>query len=371
MSSQINKYDIAIVGAGPAGAMTAILAARAGLKTLLIDKSEFPREKVCGCCINAAVVSLLTKHELQNVVQDNHAQSLSSFTLFSEKHHVSFPLNGGVAISRSAFDLGLINHAIRAGCEFRSATKASILEWNKTTKTRSIHIVNPRFSQEIEAKVVIAACGLAQSALPAKARAAIHVKKRSRIGIGVHLTEDEYCINSGEIHMHLIKGGYAGFTKLENGQIDLAAAIDPNVMHRVGIDTVFHSLNIKNLSKRIEGTQPLSRFVERVAWPGLFMVGDSGGYTEPFTGEGIGLALKQAVTCAPLIARACNGEVSLPYVEWNKQHHKLLCGTRLRCTAIGWATNFHTLTYQTAAFIARTPLLRQPLLNTLQHAGSA
>ena len=50
MSEQIDStlVDVAVVGAGPAGAAAAIHAARAGFDTLLIDSSPFPRDKTCG-----------------------------------------------------------------------------------------------------------------------------------------------------------------------------------------------------------------------------------------------------------------------------------------------------------------------------------
>lgn len=41
-------YDLVVVGAGPGGSSTAYYASRAGLKTLLLDRQEFPRDKPCG-----------------------------------------------------------------------------------------------------------------------------------------------------------------------------------------------------------------------------------------------------------------------------------------------------------------------------------
>ena len=53
-------WDIAIIGAGPAGSSAAIALAARGRSILLIDKSPFPRSKVCGCCINAAALASLS-----------------------------------------------------------------------------------------------------------------------------------------------------------------------------------------------------------------------------------------------------------------------------------------------------------------------
>ncbi|MFW5768687.1 MAG: FAD-dependent oxidoreductase, partial [Spirochaetota bacterium] len=41
-------YDIAVVGAGPAGSSAAYYAAEGGLSVVLCDKAKFPRRKICG-----------------------------------------------------------------------------------------------------------------------------------------------------------------------------------------------------------------------------------------------------------------------------------------------------------------------------------
>ena len=45
-------WDVAIVGSGPAGASCAAFCAAAGLRTLVLERANFPREKVCGDCLN-------------------------------------------------------------------------------------------------------------------------------------------------------------------------------------------------------------------------------------------------------------------------------------------------------------------------------
>ena len=54
-------FDVAIVGSGPAGAACAAFCARAGVQTLLLEREKFPREKVCGDCLNPACWPVLAR----------------------------------------------------------------------------------------------------------------------------------------------------------------------------------------------------------------------------------------------------------------------------------------------------------------------
>ena len=51
-----NQYDIIIIGAGPSGSSAALYAEKLGLKTILLDKSTFPRDKICGDALSGKSV---------------------------------------------------------------------------------------------------------------------------------------------------------------------------------------------------------------------------------------------------------------------------------------------------------------------------
>src|SRR5438876_185223 len=54
-------FDVAIVGGGPAGSNCAAFCAMAGLQSLVLDREKFPREKVCGDCLNPSCWSILER----------------------------------------------------------------------------------------------------------------------------------------------------------------------------------------------------------------------------------------------------------------------------------------------------------------------
>src|SRR5579862_7588840 len=53
--------DVLIVGAGPAGAVAATLLARAGARVRLLDRADFPRDKLCGDTVNPGALALLRR----------------------------------------------------------------------------------------------------------------------------------------------------------------------------------------------------------------------------------------------------------------------------------------------------------------------
>ncbi len=60
----MSDADVLIAGAGPAGALTAILLARAGCRVRLLDRSTFPRHKLCGDTLNPGAIDILRRHGL-------------------------------------------------------------------------------------------------------------------------------------------------------------------------------------------------------------------------------------------------------------------------------------------------------------------
>lgn len=116
------RFDVLVVGAGPAGSITALVLARGGARVALVDKASFPRDKACGDLVGARGVQLL--HDLQlSVPCETHASDM--IVVGPRDGRVRLPARSGrsypgygISVARSDFDAALQRAAIDAGAAF-------------------------------------------------------------------------------------------------------------------------------------------------------------------------------------------------------------------------------------------------------------
>lgn len=106
-------YDVAVVGAGPAGSLAAAAAARAGLSVLLLEKRKLPREKVCGGLISSRALSLLPPGLLEQVT----GSAITAVRVHSggKSHLYRSGETLGLVVRRAEFDLLLAQYARACG----------------------------------------------------------------------------------------------------------------------------------------------------------------------------------------------------------------------------------------------------------------
>jgi geranylgeranyl reductase family protein len=112
-------YDVIVVGAGPAGSTAAYHCAKAGLKTLILEKDKVPRRKICagGFGILFKDVPECAKHVVK--------QQIDGIIYFVDDFRTDVEL-GMSTVERKDFDYALLKRAIGAGAIFKQARVESV-----------------------------------------------------------------------------------------------------------------------------------------------------------------------------------------------------------------------------------------------------
>src|SRR5262245_50938768 len=132
-------FDVAIVGGGPAGSSCAAFCATAGLRSLVIDREKFPREKVCGDCLNPSCWPILERLSLEEKVRDLPHSELSSVAFIAiDGREVTIDLPSDadceISVKRSLFDELLLRRAHELGANVHEQTTVTGLNRNGAWK---------------------------------------------------------------------------------------------------------------------------------------------------------------------------------------------------------------------------------------------
>jgi flavin-dependent dehydrogenase len=339
-------WDAVVVGAGPAGSMTALELGRAGKMVLLLDRRAFPRWKVCGATLSPGVQNLLVEAELGSLLHTLGGSELHTLRLGGWAIQAELPLNGSVSLSRYAMDLALIEEAQRSGVYFCPEARGKLGPLSSDRRVVEVTVAGER--REAATRVVVAADGLS-SGLMSQAGVPSEVPTSSRrrlVGLGGVFVPAPPGYREGIIHMAVGRTGYVGLSRVEDGSLNVAAALTPGSLREAAspgevVGSLLSECGWPDLpSLPSEGWMGTPELTRRPRQPGserLFAVGDAGGYVEPFTGEGVFWALTGARLSAPFIARV--GESWDPGLlqGWSKAHAGLVGRAQRLCRLISWA----------------------------------
>jgi len=325
------EWDVLVIGAGLAGGLTALLAARQGARVLLVDKKGFPREKVCGGCLNLAALQVFSRAGLLDSLATLGGAWLDRYELFAGGRPLSIPLSGGVSVSRSRLDAWLVDQGQRAGVTFLDQVQATVMgDEPAASRRREVELLPSGHSaRRVNAKVVVVADGLGQSSLSRQAEFDDQVERHSLVGLAARarIAVADVSPVRGTIAMAVGQGGYVGLARDETGDVHLAAAIDPRVLRQSGgpgecvrnlLRQAGHPLSVDWTRLAWLGTGPLTHHLPQAASHRMFVVGDAVQYIEPFTGEGMAWALQSAEQLVPRVIAGLDGWTPELAQGWNQ-----------------------------------------------------
>lgn len=328
------SFDAAIVGAGPAGSATAITLARQGYAVALLDKEQFPRDKLCGDFINPSNWPTLCQLGVQNEILQATSQRVSHFRITSWcGADVAAPMptrNGerayGVPLRRSKLDAILLAAAQRAGAvAFQQHRIKTLLPANEGWL---LGVEAPEGNCQLRARVIIGADG--RNSWLAHHQQLGGGEQGQAVGFQF-LLRSGYAIGN-RVEIHLFPGGYVGLLGLDESTINFCFAVERSCLERHGpLAALLHSQvqqnpNLRAVlreSQRIgaaRSTYPVYFAPRRCCADRLLLVGDAARVSEPVTGEGIYFALRSGVIAGETVAAAlmrgdCSARALQRYVQ--------------------------------------------------------
>lgn len=320
------EADVIIVGAGPGGAAAARYLAVEGFDVIALEKSHYPREKVCGDGLTPRAVREIDLIGLPTPRDEGWIRNVG-LRMVGGGHRLEFPWHDleafpqyGLSLPRAQFDERLANHARAAGADVREGWYVDAALQDDAGRVvgvsaRQTDAKGRKVGDSVEyrAPLVIAADGVsARIALGL----GIERKKNRPMGVAVrtylttHRHEEEWMeghleIWDGERGNSKLLPGYGWIFPLGDGTANvglgtLSAKGTPSKLDHKALlaDWLEHSAHDWEFGEQIGDVKgaaiPMAFNRQPHYVPGMMLVGDSGGMVNPFNGEGIAYAMQAA-----------------------------------------------------------------------------
>jgi geranylgeranyl reductase family protein len=332
------KYDITVVGAGPAGSTVAKFLSEKGFKVLLIDKSKFPRDKPCGGGLPIRVLKRFKYVKDKSLIE---SYSYGGFAYsYSLKYKAELQKNEPIVamVLRKKFDFGLAKLAVDSGAVFSDGKAARDI---KILKDRAKVVLDDGTS--VDSKIVIGADGV-WSVVAKKTG----LRQRwNKFGMCILQeynldkdTLDRFFGKNRLCHIYTRFQKIAGygwvFPKKEHLNIgigEIGSYKNPSKMKTNLLDVYKKYIKTLKQSKIIPEDLDIGRYkggalpvfpLEKTYADRVILVGDAGGFINPISGEGLYYAMSSGEIAAEVITESLENEetseqfLSKYQVNWKK-----------------------------------------------------
>ena len=345
-TTERSRYDVIVVGGGPAGATAAILLARAGRRVAVVEKAAFPRRKVCGEFISAATWPQLRRLGVIEELAAHTGPVVRRVGVFGGPSTVATNMlagsdaEGGRAVSREVLDTVLLRQALAVG--------ATVWQpWQVTgySEVGGLHscVVDSRDNGNrhiLEAPLVGAAHG-SWEAGPLPTQQFIKTIDKADV-LGFKALFRGGALDDDLMPLIAFPGGYGGMVNTGEGRLSLSCCVrrDHLEMARVrypgrpaGEAVLAHivahcagaaqALSAATLDGTWIGAGPIRPGIRSFASGGVFAVGNAAAEAHPVVAEGISIAIQSATLLAEALEPLwAEGPSSLTLVAAQRRYER-------------------------------------------------
>ena len=314
---KVGRFDVAIVGAGPAGSASAISLARKGYSVVLLDKAFFPREKLCGDFLNPIAWPLFEQLGVADDLLSFEHEEVGAFrisTCAGDQARVDFPVQAGqrrfgLGLRRFYLDNLLVQAAEKEGVAVQQGCRVGAVArdaegWSITLEAHSAE-------KQLHSVFLIGADGRNSSVTHRLGLAKTSDGPTDYLAFQLRLTRRWSF--PGEVQIHCFPGGYAGLVGLGGGAANLCFTVEKRrAKENLSLAALLEKFLCKNDFLReclreseivgdIRSAYPVYFSPRRCYGDSFLLAGDAARVTEPVTGEGVYFALKSGILAGEAI----------------------------------------------------------------------
>jgi flavin-dependent dehydrogenase len=321
----VERYDVAIAGAGPAGSTLALRLARAGFHVALVEAQPFPRSKPCGEFMSPEALPILRELGVLAEVRALGARELRGLTIqraerrargrYRDVGRARAPFDHGFGVRREVFDHVLLRAALAVGSvDLLEGWRAERLMRAGDGAVRGLELrKRGAAAREVRAAFTVGADGL-------RSRVAGELGvRRPRAWLDRIALATRYRAAGlrDEAEAYLLDDGFFAAAPVDGGLLSLNLVVDRSAYRAAGLRPAAflqrRLAQVPALRERLAGAErvedvrgigPLSQRTTRQVFDGAALVGDACGYVDPITGEGIFLALRGSELLAESLVSA-------------------------------------------------------------------
>lgn len=282
---------------------------------LLLDRARFPRVKPCGDTLNPGALGALDVLGLREEVEARGypLEGMVVTGASGQRVVATYPGQHALAIRRDVLDALLVEHAARAGADFREGVRvvAPLLETSAAPCVRGAVVSAARAAESIDARWTIAADGR-RSAFARSLGLSTLAPSPRRWAVRAYYGGVNGCERLGE--MHIRRGHYVGVAPIGGGVVNVCAVTADRtrlVRPLTFLEDVLRGdAQLRDRFARAERVSevncvgPLAVRNRLSGMPGLALAGDAAGFVDPMTGDGLRFAIVGGLLAASAIRAA-------------------------------------------------------------------